>query len=152
MSHLYLVPELVYSAPLTPEDMTSRRQTLLVVMVMARWVVRWQLVTLKRSIWSHAPADVLRYAYVLSTRDVIFISGELRTSWTRRLSSTVKLTDNPEAFLAAAVWGGQRGGHICIFFFWGGGTIPDDIMHARVSEWCNLRPAMRYHAVNTAIM
>ena len=29
------------------------------------------------------------------------------------------------AFLAAAVWGGQRGGQICIW----GPRIPDDIMH-----------------------
>jgi len=34
--------------------------------------------------------------------------------------------DRAGAFLAATVWGGQRGGNICI---WGGAGIPDDIMH-----------------------
>jgi len=32
----------------------------------------------------------------------------------------------PGAFLAAAVWGGQWGGHI---FIWGWARISDDIMH-----------------------
>ena len=32
----------------------------------------------------------------------------------------------PGAFLAAAFWGGQWGGHI---FIWGGARILDDIMH-----------------------
>ena len=31
-----------------------------------------------------------------------------------------RLTCFPGAFLAAALWGGQRGGHICI---WGGGRV-----------------------------
>jgi len=35
------------------------------------------------------------------------------------------------AFLAAAVWGGQRAGHICI---WGGARIPDDIID---DDWVN---------------
>ena len=34
------------------------------------------------------------------------------------------------AFSAAAVWGGQRGGQICI---WGRARIPDDIIH----DWVN---------------
>jgi len=35
----------------------------------------------------------------------------------------------PEAFLTAAVWGGQWDGHICVC----GITIPDDIIHVQVS-------------------
>ena len=34
------------------------------------------------------------------------------------------------AFLAAAVWGGHLGGHVCI---WGGGRIPEVLMHDWVS-------------------
>jgi len=49
-------------------------------------------------------------------------------------------TLHPGAFLSAAVWGSQRGGHICI---WGGAWIPDDIMHDWMSGviWHQLRDA-----------
>ena len=39
-------------------------------------------------------------------------------------------THEPGAFLAATVWGGQRGGHICIRE---GARIPNDIVYDRVS-------------------
>ena len=51
------------------------------------------------------------------------------------------------AFPAAAVWGGQWGGHICI---WGGEN--SGWHNAWLSELCNLTPATWCHAVNTAVM
>jgi len=53
----------------------------------------------------------------------------------------------PGAFLAAAAWGGQWGGHICIW-----GAKNSGWHNVWLSEWCNLTPVMRCHAVNTAIM
>ena len=40
--------------------------------------------------------------------------------------------------LAAAVWGGQRGGHICIW----GGEQNSGWHHAWLSKWCNLTPTI----------
>ena len=51
------------------------------------------------------------------------------------------------AFLGAAVWGGQWGGHAHAYL--GAAIILDNIMH---DERCNLAPSTRCYAVNTAIM
>ena len=51
------------------------------------------------------------------------------------------------AFLALAVWGGQRGGQICIG--WGKNS---GWHNTWLSEWRNLTPAMRCHVVNTGIL
>jgi len=37
----------------------------------------------------------------------------------------IHANEQPGAFLAATVWGGQRGGHICVW----GARIPDDIVY-----------------------
>jgi len=51
---------------------------------------------------------------------------------TKRVKDPYQINSAPSsagAFLAAAVWGGQRGSKICIW----GPRIPDDIMHDRVN-------------------
>jgi len=51
------------------------------------------------------------------------------------------------AFLAAAVWGDQWGGQICIL-----GGKNSGLHNTWFSEWCNLTPTVRCHTVNTGIM